>query len=112
AESREQGVKISPDFNAKCPLPPADAKAVWLSVKRVPSDDSYLGHLAAANRRDEKGGERGFYYRIPAKTVVKLETGNIAPVNIDALNSQSDQGKNWRINDPDEAPPEGSFFVP
>ena len=112
SESKAQGVKINPNFVAKCPLAPAAANAVWLSVTRLPADDAYLGHMAAANLRDEKNGERGFYYRIPAKALIKLETANIPPANMTLLDLQSDRGRAWRSNVPNEAPPAGPFFVP
>lgn len=112
AESKRQGVRINPDFTAaKCPLPDTE-QAAWLSVSRIPSDDSYLGHMAAANARDERNGERGFYYRIPARSVVKLELGQISAANELLLYTQSLQGQGWRRGGLEEAAPAGPVYVP
>jgi hypothetical protein len=112
AESKRQGVRINPDFAAeKCPLPDTE-QAVWLSVNRITSDDSYLGHMTAANGRDERKGERGFYYRIPARSVVKLELGQVSAANELVLYAQSLQGQRWRRGGLEEAVPVGPFYVP
>lgn len=112
AESKRQGVRINADFiAAKCPLPDTE-QAIWLSVNRITSDDSYLGHMAAANARDEGNGERGFYYRIPARSVVKLELGRISAANELLLYTQSLQGQGWRRGGLEEAAPAGVLYVP
>jgi len=112
-ESKLQGVIIHPDFvAARCPLTPANEQVAWLSLKRVISDDPYLGHMEAANLRDEQAGERGFYYRIPAKAIVTLEVGQIAAANQVILAAQSLQGQNWRINVLNAPAPAGPFFWP
>jgi hypothetical protein len=99
-------VKIKDNFKTeKCPLPSDKSEAVWLSVKRQMNDDDYLGHMAAANTRDESNGERGFYYRIPAKALVKLERGKLTSTQIDNLAIQSQAGQEWRLRKQDTPPP-------
>jgi uncharacterized protein DUF4831 len=109
-EADDQGIKIKSSFKAeKCSPLPNDGKALWVSVRRLTDDDGYLGHMAAANRRDEDAGKRGFYYRIPAKSLVKLESGKLTGPEILTLEQQSETGQKWS---PDTAAPAGALFVP
>lgn len=106
-ESQSQGVKIKENFKAgKCPLPADKSEAVWLAVTRQMSDDSYLGHMAAANARDESKGERGFYYRIPAMATAVLLKGKLTKAEIDQLETQSKEGQKWRLVDRDTPAPD------
>ena len=110
-ETSQQGVKIKPTFKAaQCAPAPGDTRALWLSVSRVTVDDAYFGHLAAANARDERRGDRGFYYRVPAKAVVKLESGSLTSAQLIALDEQSRRGREWRPYE--QAPPAAPVFVP
>ncbi|MDT7809759.1 MAG: hypothetical protein QOJ70_3572 [Acidobacteriota bacterium] len=105
-EAVEQGVIIKDSFKADtCPLAPGDSEALWVRVNRVTDDDGFLGHMAAANTRDEGNGERGFYYRIPAAAVVKLESGALTAPHMTSLAIQSRQGQMWRQSNPNEAAP-------
>lgn len=106
-ESNLQGVKIKDNFKAsKCPLVPDKSEAVWLTVFRRMDDDDYLGHMAAANARDESKGERGFYYRIPATATVILQKGKLTKDQIELLESRSKAGQLWRLRDRSTPPPE------
>lgn len=109
-EADDQGIQIKSSFKAeKCSPQAEDAKALWVSVRRQTDDDGYLGHMAAANRRDEADGKRGFYYRIPAKTLAKLESGTLTGAEIMNLEKQSERGQKWS---PDTAAPSEAFFSP
>lgn len=109
-EADDQGIQIKSSFKAeKCSPFPEDGKALWLSVRRMTDDDGYLGHMAAANGRDEANGKRGFYYRIPAKSLVKLESGTLTGAQIAGLEKQSERGQKWS---PATAAPAEEFFSP
>lgn len=106
-EAAKQGVKIKESFKADtCDPAPDDAEALWVRVDRVMDDDGFLGHMAAANERDEKTGERGFYYRIPAAAVVKLESGPLTKDEIAKFAKQSVDGQRWRQSAPDAKAPD------
>ena len=110
-ESNQQGVKIKPTFKAeRCAPAPADSRALWVSVSRLTGDDAYFGHLAAANARDERRGERGFYYRVPARAVIKLESGSLTPAQAINLDEQSRRGREWRPSE--QPPPTQTLFMP
>ena len=112
AETKKEGVRVKASFKAdKCDSNDAGAypdgfKAVWVRVDRKLSDDGFLGHMANANARDERDGERGFYYRIPAQALVQLQTGRLDKKQLDYLETESIKGQLWRRNGHDqEAPP-------
>lgn len=106
AETAKQGVLIKDNFKADtCPLPAEKSEAIWVRVDRLPDDDGFLGQMAAANARDESKGERGFYYRIPAMALVKLEAGSLTDEQLKSLEKQSLDGRRWRQDGHDTPPP-------
>jgi hypothetical protein len=74
----ELGIKIPKKFKPTdgCSVPPAGAVAITVRVERKIDDDGFLSNLDSAHHADEaRDGERGFYYRVPAKASAVLQAG-------------------------------------
>jgi Domain of unknown function (DUF4831) len=110
-ETTAQGVQIKPSFKADtCPLTAADgARAIWIGVDRLLSEFDYLHRVATLNERDERRGERGFYYRVPAQALVKITLSDLAPANAATLDANSALGQAW---DPTTAVPAPPLLIP
>lgn len=110
-ETREQGVRIKPSFLADaCPQAAGgDRKGVLIEIQRLVDEHQFLYEMARANRREERNGERGFYYRIPARVITKLTVTAISDDDAKSIAKNSLNGQNW---DPDKDPPADPFLLP
>ena len=109
-ETLDQGVDIKESFKSgSCPNTnvafPEGSTAFWLTVDRLPDDTVFMNNIAAANSAEERRGQRGFYYRIPAPALVKVVAGALNRRQMDELRAQSIIGRDWTPKPNEPVPP-------
>src|SRR6185312_3938517 len=85
------------------------ARAIWIGVERLPSETDYLQRITTLNEQDERRGERGFYYRVPAQALVKITLSDLNAANAATLDANSTAGQNWIPTTP---PPVPALLIP
>lgn len=74
-----QGQLVPPAFKSDKCEDVSKLKAVWLLVEKDRDDDEFRRRVAAANSESQNSeGTRGWYYRIPAKAVAYVLTGQMS----------------------------------